>query len=245
MNMVKKLLKLEPEQRPSTQEIIEDEIIKNRIKMISESGNDLIDISLDINNFKKIKNKTKLINSIKVNNNQNLNYVLPQKNYVETSEENYPNSNYRQINQNLNMRERNKYQKKNVSYNEQNQIKRKKLKKNINSLNNIEPACLPQINGFDNKTPKILKKIIKRECNSAKLRKDLKNQDNKEEKRNQYTRNPIKDFNRNENTYQIQYQKINQENYYKKNKYCLYINNNKCIDSISDNEIQKNFERII
>jgi len=241
MNMVKKLLKLEPEQRPSTQEILEDEIIKNRIKMISENGNDLIDISLDINNFKKIKNKTKLINSIKVNNNQNLNYVLPQKNYVETSEENYPNSNYRQINQNINMRERNKYQKKNVSYNEQNQIKRKKLKKNINSLNNIEPACLPQINGFDNKTPKMLKKIIKRECNSAKLRKDLKNQDNKEEKRNQYTRNAIKDFNRNENTYQIQYQKIKPENYYKKNKYCLYINNNKCIDSISDNEIQKNF----
>ena len=259
MYMVKKLLKLKPEQRPSTQEILEDEIIKNRMKMIYENGNDLIDISLDINNFKKIKNKTKLINSIKVNNDQNLNYVLPQKNYVEndyekiyprdenntdeTSEENIPKSNYRQINQNNNMRQRNNYQRKNISYNEQNQQKRKKLKKNINSLNNIEPACLPQINGFDSKTPKKLKKIIKRECNSAKLRKEVnnKNENSPGEKRNKLTRNVNRDFNGNENTYQIQYQKIRPENYYKKNKYYIYINNNKFIDSISDNEIQKNF----
>jgi serine/threonine protein kinase len=63
MYMIKKLLKLNPEERPSTKEILEDEIIKNRMKMIFENDNDLIDISLDINNFKKIKNKTKLINS--------------------------------------------------------------------------------------------------------------------------------------------------------------------------------------
>ena len=137
MYMIKKLLKLNPEERPSTKEILEDEIIKNRMKMIFENDNDLIDISLDINNFKKIKNKTKLINSIKVNNNQNLNYVLPQKNYVEneyekilpqhennineSTEDNIPipKSNKREINQNINnMRTRNKIQRKNISFNE-------------------------------------------------------------------------------------------------------------------------------
>ena len=117
--------------------------------MIFENDNDLIDISFDINNFKKIKNKTKLINSIKVNNNQNLNYVLPQKNYVEneyekilphnennineSTEDNIPipNSNKREINPNpnLNMRTRNKIQRKNISFNEENQTKKKKLKK--------------------------------------------------------------------------------------------------------------------
>ena len=264
MNMIKKLLKLNPEERPSTKEILEDEIIKNRMKMIFENDNDLIDISLDINNFKKIKNKTKLINSIKVNNNQNLNYVLPQKNYVEneyekilpqhennineSTEDNipFPKSNKREINQNLNnMRTRNKIQRKNISFNEENKTKKKKLKKNINSLNNIEPAYLPQINEFDSKTPKILKKIIKRECNSAKLRKDINNNQNPNnlgEKNNKYTRNANKNFNEKENTYQVQYKKIRPENYYKKNnKYYIYINNNQFIESISDNEIQKNF----
>ena len=264
MYMIKKLLKLNPEERPSTKEILEDEIIKNRMKMIFENDNDLIDISLDINNFKKIKNKTKLINSIKVNNNQNLNYVLPQKNYVEneyekilpqhennineSTEDNIPipKSNKREINQNINnMRTRNKIQRKNISFNEENQTKKKKLKKNINSLNNIEPAYLPQINEFDSKTPKILKKIIKRECNSAKLRKDVnnnQNQNNLGEKNNKYTRNANKNFHEKENTYQVQYKKIRPENYYKKNnKYYIYINNNQFIESISDNEIQKNF----
>ena len=264
MYMIKKLLKLNPEERPSTKEILEDEIIKNRMKMIFENDNDLIDISLDINNFKKIKNKTKLINSIKVNNNQNLNYVLPQKNYVEneyekilpqhennineSTEDNIPipKSNKREINQNLNnMRTRNKIQRKNISFNEENKTKKKKLKKNINSLNNIEPAYLPQINEFDSKTPKILKKIIKRECNSAKLRKDVnnnQNQNNFGEINNKYTRNANKNFHEKENTYQVQYKKIRPENYYKKNnKYYIYINNNQFIESISDNEIQKNF----
>ena len=264
MYMIKKLLKLNPEERPSTKEILEDEIIKNRMKMIFENDNDLIDISLDINNFKKIKNKTKLINSIKVNNNQNLNYVLPQKNYVEneyekilpqhennineSTEDNIPipKSNKREINQNINnMRTRNKIQRKNISFNEENQTKKKKLKKNVNSLNNIEPAYLPQINEFDSKTPKILKKIIKRECNSAKLRKDVnnnQNQNNFGEINNKYTRNANKNFHEKENTYQVQYKKIRPENYYKKNnKYYIYINNNQFIESISDNEIQKNF----
>ena len=264
MYMIKKLLKLNPEERPSTKEILEDEIIKNRMKMIFENDNDLIDISLDINNFKKIKNKTKLINSIKVNNNQNLNYVLPQKNYVENEYEKIlphnenninesiednipiPNSNKREINPNPNliMRTRNKIQRKNISFNEENQTKKKKLKKNINSLNNIEPAYLPQINEFDSKTPKILKRIIKRECNSAKLRKDVnnQNQNNLGEKSNKYTRNANRDFNEKENTYQVQYKKIRPENYYKKNnKYYIYVNNNQFIESISDNEIQKNF----
>ena len=56
-----------------------------------------------------------------------------------------------------------------------NQTKKKKLKKNINSLNNIEPAYLPQINEFDSKTPKILKRIIKREINKFLALLPLKN----------------------------------------------------------------------
>ena len=259
MYMVKKLLKLNPDQRPSTQEILDDEIIKNRMKMISENDNDLIDISLDINNFQKLKNKTKLIKSIKVNDNQNLNYILPQKNYNEneyekiytlnenkTKEENISILNYnnRKINPNLNIKTKNQY-KKNISFNCENQINNKKLKKNINSLNNIETSFLPQINGFDDKTPKVLKKIIKRECNSAKFRKDI-NEQKAEEKnnKNKYSRNIDQYLNKNSNTYQIQYKKINPKNYLKKNE--NYINNNsnnnnQIIRSISDNEIQKNF----
>ena len=262
MYMVKKLLKLNPDQRPSTQEILDDEIIKNRMKMISDNDNDLIDISLDINNFQKLKNKTKLIKSIKVNENQNLNYILPQKNYNEneyekiytlnenkTKEENVSILNYnnRKINPNLNIKTKNQY-KKNISFNCENQINNKKLKKNINSLNNIETSFLPQINGFDDKTPKVLKKIIKRECNSAKFRKDI-NEQKAEEKnnKNKYSRNIDQYLNKNSNTYQIQYKKINPKNYLKKNE--NYVNNNnnnnsnnnQIISSISDNEIQKNF----
>ena len=258
INMVKKLLKLKPEQRPSTQDILEDNIIKNWMKIINENDNNFVDISLDINNFKKVKNNTKLINSIKVNNNQNLNYILPKKNYFENeyekiyplkddnigqnTEENIPNSNNRKVNYNLNVRTKDKYQHKNISFNYDNQTKKKRLKKNINSLNNIEPAYLPQINDFDSKTPKILKKIIKRECNSAKFRKDV-NQNSKksDEKRNKNTRNVNRDLNEKENTYQFQYKKIKPKNYYKKNNYYMYINNNQIIESISDNEIQKNF----
>ena len=259
MYMVKKLLKLNPDQRPSTQEILDDEIIKNRMKMISDNDNNLIDISLDINNFQKLKNKTKLIKSIKVNDNQNLNYILPQKNYNEnefekiytlnenkTKEENISILNYnnRKVNPNLNIKTKNQY-KKNISFNCENQINNKKLKKNINSLNNIETSFLPQINGFDDKTPKILKKIIKRECNSAKFRKDI-NEQKAEEKnnKNKYSRNIDQYLNKNSNTYQIQYKKINPKNYLKKNE--NYVNNNnsnnnQIISSISDNEIQKNF----
>ena len=259
MYMVKKLLKLNPDQRPSTQEILDDEIIKNRMKLISENENDLIDISLDINNFQKLKNKSKLIKPIKVNDNQILNYILPQKNYFENEyekiytlnenkmkEENASSttSNNRKINHNLNIKTKNKY-KKNISFNGENQIKSKKLKKNINSLNDIEPSFLPQINEFDNKTPKILKKIIKRECNSAKIRKDINEQNQNgglEEikNKNKHSRNIDKYFNKNENTYQIQYKKINPKNYLKKNDYYIYNNNNQLIESISDNEIQKN-----
>ena len=263
MYMVKKLLKLNPDQRPSTQEILDDEIIKNRMKLISENENDLIDISLDINNFQKLKNKSKLIKPIKVNDNQILNYILPQKNYFENEyekiytlnenkmkEENASSttSNNRKINHNLNIKTKNKY-KKNISFNGENQIKSKKLKKNINSLNDIEPSFLPQINEFDNKTPKILKKIIKRECNSAKIRKDINEQNQNgglEEikNKNKHSRNIDKYFNKNENTYQIQYKKINPKNYLKKNENYLNNNsnnNNQIIRSISDNEIQKNF----
>ena len=53
MYLVKKLLKINPDDRPTTQEILDDEIIKNKMKMISINGNDFIDISIDLNNFQK------------------------------------------------------------------------------------------------------------------------------------------------------------------------------------------------
>ena len=267
MNMVKKLLKLNPDERPSTQEILEDEIIKKWMKIINENDKDLIDISLDINNFKKFKNKSKLINSIKVNDDKNLNFILPQKNYqqkeleklyfhnknninekTELTEENINSfnnnisNNNDKINNNKEKKIHKQHPKKNFSFNQDNLIPRKNLKKSINSYNKIEPSDLPQIiNNNDSKNPKVLKKFIKRECNSAKMRKDI-NKTN--EKKNKYTRNTNKDLINKEdenNTYQFQYKKITPKNYYKKSNYYIYINNNQIIDPISENEIHKNF----
>jgi NIMA (never in mitosis gene a)-related kinase len=157
MNMVKKLLKLNPDERPSTQEILEDEIIKKWMKIINENDKDLIDISLDINNFKKYKNKSKLINSIKVNDDKNLNFILPQKNYqqkeleklyfhnknninekTELTEENINSfnnnisNNNDKINNNKEKKIHKQHPKKNFSFNQENLIPKKNLKKSIN-----------------------------------------------------------------------------------------------------------------
>ena len=273
MYMIKKLLKLNPEERPSTQEILEDEIIKNKMKMISENDNDLIDISLDINNFQQFKNKTKLtklINTIKVNDDKNLNYILPKKKYYEKEYEqlyslnkndinekieltkgniNQYNNNYTDdikiINNNKENRNKKQHPKKNFSFNEECQIKKNNLKKKLNSLINIDQNDLPKINQKLNESPKLLKKIIKRECNSAKFRKDINQVQNKSsDKKIKYTRNANREFDQNEKknvTYQYQYKKIIPTNYYKKNNYYIYINNNQIVDSTSENEIQKNF----
>jgi NIMA (never in mitosis gene a)-related kinase len=83
MIMIKKLLKLEPELRPSTQEILDDDIIKNKMKITFEDDNELMNISLDINNFDKFSNNNRLINSIRIHDYKNLNYILPKKNYEE------------------------------------------------------------------------------------------------------------------------------------------------------------------
>ena len=144
--MVKKLLKINPEDRPTTQEILDDEIIKNKMKMMSENDYDLIDISLDINNFQKIKNKSKLIKSIKVNDDKNLNYVLPKKNYCEKEYEKlyFPQTNEKTelTEENISLFNKNKKinynfdniikkpnPKKNYSFNEDNINKKKNLKK--------------------------------------------------------------------------------------------------------------------
>ena len=147
MNMIKKLLKLEPSQRPSTVEILEDEIIKKWTKIIYENDKNLVDISLDINNFKKMKNKAKLINSIKVNNDKNLNYILPQKNYdVQDYDRIYNKENIiiqrkentenkgniisnTKLKNNINDKIKIKYPKKNFSFNIEKQKKKKKTKK--------------------------------------------------------------------------------------------------------------------
>ena len=272
--MIKKLLKLNPEERPSTQEILEDEIIKNRMKMMSENDNNLIDISLDINNFQKLKNKTrltKLINTIKVNDDKNLNYILPKKNYYEKEYEKLYSLNKNDISEkieltegninqfnnnkhtdnnhnkivNYNKEKINKKQKKNFSFNEERQIKKNNLKNNLNSLIIIDQNDLPKINQKLNESPKTLKKVAKRECNSAKFRKDINQAQNKtSEKQIKCTRNSNRDFDKKDKktiTYQYQYKKISPTKYYKKNNYYIYINNNHIIDSISENEIQKNF----
>ena len=44
-----------------------------------ENDNDLINISMDINNLKKNRNSNRLINSININDDKNLNYILPKK----------------------------------------------------------------------------------------------------------------------------------------------------------------------
>ena len=263
MNMIKKLLKLEPSQRPSTVEILEDEIIKKWTKIIYENDKNLVDISLDINNFKKMKNKAKLINSIIVNNDKNLNYILPQKNYdVQDYDRIYNKENIiiqrkentenkgniisnTKLKNNINDKIKIKYPKKNFSFNIEKQKKRKKQKKNINSLNNIDQDDLPQINKKEKNNQKELKKIIRRECNSAKIRQEIKQNKSKEEN-HIITRNNknTNDFTKKENTYQYQYKKISPKNYskiYKNSALYNNSNNNYILDSASDNEIQKNY----
>ena len=259
--MVKKLLKINPDDRPTTQEILDDDIIKNKMKMVSINGNDLMDISLDINNFQKVKNKTKLIKSIKVNDDKNLNYVLPKKNYFEKEFENLyffqPNEKMEFTEENINHFKKNKkinYKydfkiqkhnpKKNFSFNEDKIIKKKNINKNINSLINIESNDLPRINPKQdenkNKNIKPKRTIKKRECNSAKYRKDI-NHNNTNDIITRNTNKELNEIENKNNTARLQYKKIVPKNNYKKNNYYLYIRNNQMIESISDNEIQKNF----
>ena len=201
MIMIKKLLKLEPEMRPSTQDIINDEIIKNKMKLLFENDNDLINISMDINNFKKnFRNNNRLINSIRINDDKNLNYILPKKNYDDTDNENIFKKNYELNNNNkekevhiifsdrtidTKLDDNKEYYKpinnQNFSFNEEKpQYKKKMLKKNINSLNDLDENGLLQIVINDNKIPYINKNLKKRQCISAKNGRNIKTNKTKE-----------------------------------------------------------------
>ena len=253
MIIIKKLLKIDPEMRPSAQEILDDEIIKKYMKII-QNDNDLINISMDINNFQKIKNNNRLINSIRINDDKNLNYILPKKNYDESENENkniFNQRNYdifekekeipiifsdRNIKHRFeNIKENKPKKKENYSFHEDNHShkRKKKLKKNINSLNNLEEKELPQININDNKPPKLNTKIIRRQCISAKNGRNIilnksKEKRNKNIKKNEYTE------------VNYQYKKIKPMNN-KKNSFNIYLNDNQNSDSSSDNEIKKNY----
>ena len=254
MIIIKKLLKLEPDKRPSTKEILNDEIIKNKMEEMFENDNDLINISMDVNNFKKNKSNNRLINSIKINDDKNLNYILPKKNYDEKKNINiFHKDNYeifekekeipiifsdRNINHRFeNIKKKKPIIKENFSFHEENpSYIRKKLKKKINSLNNLEEKELPQIYMNDNnKPPKINKKIKRRQCNSAKIGRNIVLNKSKEKKN---TNNNIKKNEYTEVNYQ--YKKIKPINN-KKNNFNIYLNDNQISDSSSDNEIKRNY----
>ena len=246
MIMIKKLLKLKPEQRPSTQEILDDEIIKNKMKMMFENDNDLIDISMDINNFKKIKNKNVnngLIKSIKINDDKNLNYILPKKKYDESDDYNFFDKDNNEIEKNKefqifsdrrfdNNRKREKeILRQNFSYLEEETYKNKNFASNKISLNNNhELKILPKINRNGNKLPKLNTQIRRRQCNSAKIGRNIITNNSKE-----------KENNKKNNDNNFQYKKITPINGNKNNIYNLYINYNKLTDLSSDNDNPKNY----
>ena len=236
MIMIKKLLKLEPEMRPSTQEILDDEIIKNKMKIMFEDDNELMNISLDINNYNKFSNNNRLINSIRIHDDKNLNYILPKKKYEENDKLNdinkkkdeevhiiFSEKNNEPIFENI--KGYKPFIKQNFSFREEKLPKKKILKKNLNSLNNIEENDLIKIIVNDKKIPNLDKKLKKRQCisakngrNSAKIKAN-----NKMPKKN--------------TAYQEIFKKIkpiNQRN--NANKLMYY---NPMTDSFSENEFQK------
>ena len=251
MSMIKKLLQLDPEMRPSTQDILNDEIIINKMKMF-ENDNDLINISMDINNLKKNRNSNRLINSININDDKNLNYILPKKNYEENDKLNlFPNGNNninskekevhiifseRNISQKFNIpKDYKPIIKQNFSFHEEEprQRSRKKvLKKNINSLNDLDENGIEQIVIKDRKIHYINKNVPKRQCISAKNGRNIKSKNSKEKENND-----IKKKEYTENSYQ--YKKIKPIS--KKNNLNMYIDYNHLSQSSSDNDIQKNY----
>jgi len=245
MIMIKKLLKLDPEERPSTIEILDDEIIKNKMKIMFQNDNDLIDISMDVNNFQKFKNKKAnngLIKSIRIHDDKNLNYILPKKNYdesdnlIDISNEN-DNNEIQIIFSNRNKEykfdniKKEKIIKQNFSFNEEEQEKNKKYSKSKFSLINLEEKYLPKINKNSNKLPKLTNRTIKRQCNSAKIGRNLAANDKSKE-------NNIKD-NKKNTEINYQFKKITPIN--NTNKKITYINYNQMSDLSLDEEPHKNY----
>ena len=244
MIMIKKLLKLDPEERPSTKEILDDEIIKNKMKIMFQNDNDLIDISMDVNNFQKFKNKklnNGLIKSIRIHDDKNLNYILPKKNYDESDNlidiSNENDNNEIQIlfsNRNKEYKfdniKKEKIIKQNFSFNEEEKEKNKKYAKNKFSLINLEEKYLPKINKNDKKLPKLNGKTAKRQCNSAKIGRNLT------------TNNTLKEYKVKDNKKNLeinyQFKKITPIN---TNKKIIYINYNQMSDLSLDEEPHKNY----
>jgi len=244
MIMIKKLLKLDPEERPSTKEILDDEIIKNKMKIMFQNDNDLIDISMDVNNFQKFKKKNAnngLIKSIRIHDDKNLNYILPKKNYDESDNlidiSNENDNNEIQIlfsNRNKEYKfdniKKEKIIKQNFSFNEEEKEKNKNYVKNKFSLINLEEKYLPKINKNGNKLPKLNGKTIKRQCNSAKIGRNLTTNDKLKE-------NNVKD-NKKNTEINYQFKKITPIN---ANKKITYINYNQMSDLSLDEEPHKNY----
>ena len=242
MIVIKKLLKLDPEQRPSTMEILDDEIIKNKMKIMFQNDNDLIDISMDVNNFQKIKNKKAnngLIKSIRIHDDKNLNYILPKKNYDESDNiidiSNENDNNEIQVifsNRNKDYKfdsvKKEKIVKQNFSFNEEQE--KNKNSKNKFSLINLEEKYLPKLNKKGNKLPKLTGKTLKRQCNSAKIGRNLATNDKLKEKN-------TKD-NKKNTEINCQFKKITPIN---TNKKITYINYNQMSDSSLDEEPHKNY----
>ena len=244
MIMIKKLLQLDPEMRPSTEEILDDEIIKNKMKVMFENDNDLINISMDINNFQKIKNNNRLINSIKINDDKNLNYVLPKKNYDDNdnfNKGNYEKDKIPKIYDERNKRfeniKKNKQQKKsNYSFHDKNPLHiKKQFKKNNNSLNDLNNNELPKINTNinDNNIVNIPKNIIRRQCNSAKTGRNIVLNDSKEKKNKLYKKSEFTEVN-------YQFKKIKPIN--RKNNFNIYLEYNQNSNYSSDNDIKNNYD---
>ena len=254
MIMIKKLLKLDPEMRPSTKEILDDEIIKNKMKILFENDNDLINISMDINNYTKFRKNNRLINSIRINDDKNLNYILPKKNYENDNlnifkKEKYDiNENEKDKEVNIIFSDRNidhrfddikEYKpiiKHNFSFNdEKNDHENNNLKKNKILLNKLDENDLDQIIIYDNNIsniPYLKKKSKKRQCNSAKNGRNIKLNKSKEKEK--------KIIKKNENTeINNQYKKIKPINAIKKTNFNMYINYNQISDSSSDNDVHK------
>ena len=214
-----------------------------------QNDNDLIDISMDVNNFQKFKNKKAnngLIKSIRIHDDKNLNYILPKKNYdesdnlIDISNENDNDNDNNEIqiifsNRNKEYKfdniKKEKIIKQNFSFNEEEQEKNKKYSKSKFSLINLEEKYLPKINKNNNKLPKLTNRTIKRQCNSAKIGRNLATNDKSKE-------NNIKD-NKKNTEINYQFKKITPIN--NTNKKITYINYNQMSDLSLDEEPHKNY----
>ena len=245
--IIKKLLKYEPEARPSTKDILNDCIIINKMKFF-QNDNDLINISNDLNIFKINKINNRLINSIIINEDKNLNYFLPKKkNYEESdkpkiihddifdenNKEKEAKSIFNDKKTGHDIEEFRTIIKQNFSFHEKKpNYKNNNLIKNMHSLKDLGENGLLQFIINNNRISYFDKKVSLRQCISAKNRRNIKSN-----KLKQKTKNDFKNKQFTENNYQ--YKKLKPIN--TKNNFNKYIDYNQISQSSSDNDIQRNY----